>query len=101
MGDGPFTVFAPNDEAFAKLPEGTIESLLKDIPTLKNILLYRVVSGEYMAEDVLGMRSLTALNGGQLMINPTEVKIQGSGIIVTDIIAANGVIHVIDTVMIP
>ena len=101
MGDGPFTVFAPNDEAFAKLPEGTIESLLKDIPTLKNILLYHVVSGEYMAEDVLGMRSLTALNGGQLMINPTEVKIQGSGIIVTDIIAANGVIHVIDTVMIP
>ena len=54
-----------------------------------------------MAEDLLGMRSLTALNGGQLMINPTEVKIQGSGIIVTDIIAANGVIHVIDTVMIP
>jgi len=47
---GPFTVFAPNDEAFAKLPEGTVESLLKDIPTLKNILLYHVISGEYMAE---------------------------------------------------
>ncbi|HON28117.1 MAG: fasciclin domain-containing protein [Mesotoga sp.] len=101
MGEGPFTVFAPNDEAFAKLPEGTIESLLKDIPALKNILLYHVVPGIYMAEDVLNMRSLTALNGGQLTVNPNEVKIQGSKIVATDIIAANGVIHVIDAVMIP
>lgn len=103
MGEGPFTVFAPTDEAFAKLPEGAIEGLLNDIPTLTNILLYHVVPGYYLAEDVLKAGMLPTLFSDFTLkvetINGT--RIQGSGIIATDILAANGVIHVIDTVIIP
>jgi len=102
MGEGPFTVFAPTDEAFAKLPEGTVEALLDDIPVLTNILLYHVVPGYYLAEDVVSMRSLTSLLGQNITIHLLdEVKIDNAGLVATDIIAANGVIHVIDTVIIP
>jgi len=102
MGEGPFTVFAPTDDAFAKLPEGTIEGLLNDIPVLTNILLYHVVPGYYLAEDVVSMRSLTTLLGQNITVHLLEeVKIDNAGLVATDIIAANGVIHIIDTVIIP
>jgi len=102
-GEGPFTVFAPTDDAFAKLPEGTVEALLADIPTLTDILLYHVLSGEVLAEEVISLNSAKALNekfveievmGGMVYVNDAQV-------IITDIQADNGVIHVIDTVLLP
>ncbi len=102
-GAGPFTVFAPTDEAFAKLPEGTFEALAADVPQLKDILLYHVVPGKVMAADVVKLASAdTALGkpiaikveGGKVMINEATV-------LITDIEASNGVIHVIDTVILP
>lgn len=99
---GPFTVFAPTDEAFAKLPEGTIDALLNDIPTLKSILLYHVVSGKVMAADVVKMQSAKSLFGQDIAIETGEgVRVAGAGVATTDIQASNGVIHVIDTVMMP
>ncbi len=102
---GPFTVFAPTDEAFAKLPEGTVESLLKpeNKDQLVAILTYHVVPGAWLASDVAGMESAPTVNGTQLWINASSsgVKVSGSNVIATDIQALNGVIHVIDTVMIP
>lgn len=100
--DGPFTIFAPTDEAFAKLPEGTIDSLLKDIEALKNILLYHVVNGKVMAEDVVKLTEAKALNGGKLMIDAKDgIKINDSMLMATDIIAENGIIHVVDKVLLP
>jgi len=100
--DGPFTVFAPTDEAFAKLPEGALEGLLADKTALKNVLLYHVVSGEVKAADVVGMDSAEMLNGSTAPINTKDgVTIAGANVVKTDIIAKNGVIHVIDTVMLP
>jgi uncharacterized surface protein with fasciclin (FAS1) repeats len=105
--EGPFTVFAPTDEAFAALPEGTVEALLADIPALTDILLYHVVAGKVMAADVVGLDGQsveTALAGksvdikvdmGNVYLNET-VKV-----IITDIEASNGVIHVIDAVLLP
>ncbi len=99
---GPFTVFAPTDEAFAKLPEGTLESLLKNKEALKNILLYHVLSGEVMAADVVKLTSAETLNGQKLTIDTKEgVKINNATVTKTDIKTKNGVIHVIDTVLIP
>jgi uncharacterized surface protein with fasciclin (FAS1) repeats len=99
---GPFTVFAPTDEAFAKLPEGTVEALLKDKEALKNILLYHVVSGEVKAEDVVKIKSAEMLNGQTVEINTKKgVKVNDANVIKTDIVAENGIIHVIDTVLIP
>jgi uncharacterized surface protein with fasciclin (FAS1) repeats len=99
---GPFTVFAPTDEAFAKLPEGTVEALLKDKEALKEVLLYHVVSGEVMASDVVKLKKAEMLNGQNVKINTKEgVKINDAKVIKTDIKAKNGVIHVIDTVLIP
>ncbi len=106
-GEGPFTVFAPTDDAFAKLPAGTVEALLEDIPQLTNILLYHVVSGKVMAADVLtldGQEVETALEGQMIMIKIDGDKVmlnQDVMVIITDIEAANGVIHVIDTVLLP
>jgi len=101
--DGPFTVFAPTDDAFAKLPEGTVESLLNDIPTLQSILLYHVVSGKVMAEDVVAVDSAPTLNGQDVMVKVDmgKVYINDSQVIITDIEASNGVIHVVDTVILP
>ena len=104
-GAGPFTVFAPTDEAFAKLPAGTVESLLKDIPKLTAILTYHVVSGKVMAADVMKMdgQSAKTVNGANLTISTKDgVKLNGASTVVkTDIACTNGVIHVIDSVLLP
>jgi uncharacterized surface protein with fasciclin (FAS1) repeats len=104
-GDGPFTVFAPTDEAFAKLPAGTVENLLKpeNIDQLKAILTYHVVPGRVFASDVVKLNSATTLNGKKVKINAGQggVKINNATVTATDIEAANGVIHVIDTVILP
>jgi len=108
-GEGPFTVFAPTDDAFAKLPAGTVEDLLKaeNLETLKNILLYHVVAGKVMAADVLtldGKSADTALEGQQLAISIKDGKVylnETVQVIITDIETSNGVIHVIDTVLLP
>ena len=101
--EGPFTVFAPTDEAFAKLPKGTLESLLKDKEALKKILLYHVVSGKVMASDVVKLKSATTLEGNnvKITINDGNVMINNAKVIKADVSASNGVIHVIDTVLIP
>jgi uncharacterized surface protein with fasciclin (FAS1) repeats len=101
-GTGPFTVFAPNDEAFAKLPAGTVDDLLKDIPKLKKILTYHVVPGMVMADDVVKLKSAKTVEGSELKIDASNgVKINKSTVITPDLPASNGVIHVIDTVLIP
>lgn len=101
-GDGPFTVFAPTDEAFAKLPEGTVDALLKDIPKLKKILTYHVVSGKVLAADVVKMKSATTVEGSDVKIDASNgVKINDATVATPDVDADNGVIHVIDTVLIP
>ncbi len=101
--DGPFTVFAPTDDAFAKLPEGTVEALLGDIPALTDILLYHVVSGKVMASDVVTLESAETLSGKKVMIKVDmgNVYINDAQVIITDIEASNGVIHVVDTVILP
>lgn len=104
-GAGPFTVFAPSDDAFAKLPAGTVESLLNDIPKLTAILTYHVVAGKVMAADVVTMDGKTAatVNGALLNISTTGgVKLNGEvNVVATDITCTNGVIHVIDSVLLP
>ena len=104
-GTGPFTVFAPSDEAFAKLPAGTVESLLKDLPKLTAILTYHVVAGKVMAADVVTMdgKSAATVNGALLAVSTTGgVKLNGTvNVVKTDIECTNGVIHVIDAVLLP
>jgi uncharacterized surface protein with fasciclin (FAS1) repeats len=103
-GKGPFTVFAPTDAAFAKLPEGTIPALLKDKPKLAAILTYHVVAGRVLAGDIpKGSLEVATVNGGKLRIQHAAngVSINGARVIQTDIIAGNGVIHVIDGVLLP
>ena len=104
-GTGPFTVFAPTDDAFAKLPDGTVDTLLDDVPKLKAILCYHVVSGKVMAADVMTMDGQAAktVNGATLAISTKDgVKLNGtSTVLKTDIECTNGVIHVIDSVLIP
>lgn len=101
-GKGPLTVFAPNDKAFEKLPKGTVDSLLKDIPKLKKMLTYHVVSGDVRAGDVAKLHDVKTVEGGDLRIHANGgVKINDSNIIGAEVIADNGVIHVIDTVLIP
>ena len=101
-GHGPFTVFAPNDEAFAKLPAGTVEALLKDIPKLTSILTYHVVAGKVMAADAAKLTSAATVQGQMLEIDHTHgVTINGAKVVAADIAADNGVIHVIDSVLLP
>lgn len=102
-GKGPFTVFAPTDEAFAKLPKGTVESLLKDKKTLTNILLYHVVSGKVTSGDVVKLKSATTLAKSDVKINVKDGKvfINNAQVTTADVMASNGVIHIIDTVLIP
>ncbi len=102
-GEGPFTVFAPTDDAFGKLPEGTVEALLEDIPALSDILLYHVVSGVVLAEDVVQLESAETLLGESVSIRVENdmVYINDAQVIITDIVAANGVIHVIDSALLP
>ena len=100
---GPFTVFAPTDEAFAKLPEGTIDNLLANPDKLKQILLYHVVPGKVMAKDVVGLSSATTAQGSDIAIvlKGDSVMINNAKVLKTDVMASNGVIHVIDTVIVP
>ena len=104
-GAGPFTVFAPTDEAFAKLPAGTLDNLLRpeNRATLRRILTYHVVAGKVMAADVMKMRSAKTVNGDSLAIATHNggVMADNARVVKTDIAATNGVIHVIDAVMIP
>jgi uncharacterized surface protein with fasciclin (FAS1) repeats len=100
---GPFTVFAPTDEAFAKLPAGTVEALLADPVKLKAILLYHVVSGEVTADQVVKLSTATTVEGSdvRIKVKGSKVMIDNATVLTTDVMASNGVIHVIDTVMIP
>ncbi len=100
---GPFTVFAPTDEAFAELPEGTVESLLADPNALRELLLYHVVPGKVLAADVVNLKSATTAQGSDINIVVAEngVRINDANVVQTDIEASNGVIHVIDAVILP
>jgi uncharacterized surface protein with fasciclin (FAS1) repeats len=104
-GEGPFTVFAPTDEAFSKLPEGTLEDLLKpeNKEKLAAILTYHVVPGKVMASDVAGMDSAKTIHGQSLTItkNDDGVMVDNAHVVQTDIECSNGVIHVIDSVVLP
>lgn len=102
-GDGPFTVFAPSDEAFAKLPKGTVEALLKDKEKLRAILTYHVVPGKVMARDAMRLDKAKTVNGQELRISKKDgaVMVDGARVVATDIKASNGVIHVIDAVVLP
>jgi uncharacterized surface protein with fasciclin (FAS1) repeats len=103
-GDGPFTVFAPTDEAFEALPEGTVASLLlpENKGTLIAILTYHVVAGQVLAADVVGLESAVTVNGQSISIDISEgVKVNGAQVTQTDILATNGVIHIIDAVILP
>jgi len=100
---GPFTVFAPTDEAFAKLPEGTLDALLQDKERLAAILTYHVVPGEVTAEQVVGIDSAETVNGREISITVVDgnVMINDATVTQTDIKASNGIIHVIDSVILP
>jgi len=99
--DGPFTVFTPTDDAFAALPEGTVEGLLEDIPALTSILTYHVVAGKVESTDLVN-GPVTTVNGADVEINLDDgVKVNDSTVIIPDVQACNGVIHVIDAVLIP
>lgn len=105
-GKGPFTVFAPNDEAFEKLGKEKIEELLKDKKTLTSILTYHVIAGKVMAEDAVKLdgKSAKTVNGKKVEISVKDGKVYLNGkavVIKADIVTSNGVIHVIDTVILP
>jgi len=104
---GPFTVFAPTDDAFAKLPKGTVEGLLQDIPKLKAVLTYHVVPGKVMAADVVKLKTAKTVQGQDVKVDASKwhlhknVKINDANVVKADIVADNGVIHVIDKVILP
>jgi uncharacterized surface protein with fasciclin (FAS1) repeats len=104
-GEGPYTVFAPTNAAFAKLPAGTVEDLLKpeNKAKLTAILTYHVVPGKVMAADVVKLDSATTVQGGNVAIEAGDagVTVDGANVVMTDVAASNGVIHVIDTVILP
>lgn len=99
---GPYTVFAPTDEAFNTLPEGTLDSLLQDIKKLKRILLYHVAFGDVRAEDLMQIQEAETVEGSIVAIDSSDgIKVNDANVLKTDILADNGVIHVIDAVLIP
>ena len=104
-GDGPFTVFAPTDEAFAKLPDGTVENLLKpeNKDQLIAVLTYHVVPGKVMSSDIAGKKAeVASVQGGEISVDATDgVKVDNATVVTADVEASNGVIHVIDTVILP
>lgn len=102
-GKGPFTVFAPTDEAFAKIPKDKLEALLKDKKALTAVLTYHVVAGKVMAADVVKLDSSKTVQGKSINIvtKDGKVTINGANVLKTDIVCANGVIHVIDAVILP
>jgi transforming growth factor-beta-induced protein len=104
QGEGPYTVFAPTDEAFAALPEGTLEALLADPEALKKVLLYHVVEGKVTSDQVVGLTTATTVEGSPIAISVKDgtVSLNDSAKVVTvDVMASNGVIHVIDAVILP
>lgn len=99
---GPFTVFAPTDEAFAKIPPDQLQALLADKPKLTAVLTYHVIPGEVMAADVVKVKSAKTIQGDYVQIDTSNgVMVDNANVVATDIMASNGVIHVIDTVIIP
>lgn len=97
---GPFTVFAPNDDAFAKLPPGTVETLVQNIPQLARILTYHVVPGKLMQTDLAKVNSVTSVEGSEIKIDTAAgFEVKNATVIAPDVEADNGVIHVIDTVI--
>jgi uncharacterized surface protein with fasciclin (FAS1) repeats len=99
---GPFTVFAPTDEAFARLPAGTVENLLKDKAKLTAVLTYHVVAGRHPAADVITKSSLQTVQGQSIRIDVRNgVKVNDANVIAPDVLADNGIIHVIDHVILP
>jgi uncharacterized surface protein with fasciclin (FAS1) repeats len=103
QGEGPFTVFAPTDEAFAKLPEGTVEALLADKEALVRVLTYHVVAGSVTSDAVVNLSSAETVAGvaAPIEVRMGEVYVAGAKVVAADVRASNGVIHVIDTVMLP
>ncbi len=102
-GEGPFTVFAPTDEAFKKVPKETLEALLKDKKALASVLTYHVVPGKVMAADVVKLESAKTVQGQtvKIVVKDGKVTINGANVVKTDIVCKNGVIHVIDAVLLP
>ncbi len=102
-GEGPFTVFAPTDEAFKKLPAEQLSALLKDKAKLTKVLTFHVVPGSVKAEDVVKLKTANSVEGSPLAISVSSdgVKIEGAKVTATDIMCSNGVVHVIDTVVLP
>ena len=101
-GPGPFTVFAPTDEAFAKIPKADLDALLKDKAKLTAVLTYHVFAGNASSADLRGLKDLSTVQGGRIKIDATKgLKVDGATVIKSDVPASNGVIHVIDTVLIP
>lgn len=105
QGDGPFTVFAPTNDAFAKLPAGTLDNLLKpeNRDQLRGILTYHVVAGRVLASDVVKLDDATTVNGAKadIAVQGDTVTVDGAKVTATDVLVDNGVIHVVDTVMLP
>ena len=104
QGDGPFTVFAPTDEAFAALPAGTLDGLLADPAALKQVLLYHVVSGKVTADQVVGLASADSVEGSPIAIAVKDGSVylnDTAKVVAADVMASNGVIHVIDSVILP
>lgn len=101
-GDGPFTVFAPTDEAFAKIPADQLNALLQDKDALTKVLTYHVVPGKVMAKDVTQLASAETVQGQSIKIDTSAgVKVDNANVVKTDIVTSNGVIHVIDSVILP
>lgn len=97
---GPFTVFAPNDAAFAKLPPGTVQTLVQNPPQLARILKFHVVSGQYTQEELIQLGTVTSLEGSPISIDGTEgFEVKNATVLAADIEADNGIIHVLDTVI--
>jgi uncharacterized surface protein with fasciclin (FAS1) repeats len=97
---GPFTVFAPTDEAFAKLPPGTIQTLVQNIPQLSRILTFHVVSGKYTQADLAQLGTVTSIEGSPIKIDCSDgFEVKNATVVAPDIEADNGIIHVIDTVI--
>jgi uncharacterized surface protein with fasciclin (FAS1) repeats len=103
QGEGPFTVFAPTDAAFAKLPSGTVEALLADKEALTRILTYHVVAGRVTSSQVVGLSSAETVAGiaAPIEVRDGSVFVAGAKVVTADVMASNGVIHVIDSVMLP
>jgi uncharacterized surface protein with fasciclin (FAS1) repeats len=103
QSDGPFTVFAPTDEAFANLPAGTVDNLLANPDRLKQVLLYHVLSGKVTSDEVVNLSSATTAQGSdvEIKVKDGNVMVDNAQVIKPDVMASNGVIHVIDTVILP